>query len=135
MNKDALSKLKLKNKLYHRYLRTNHQLDYKTCSKYQNQSKRACRKAIAESPFLERWKLILKHFLTIYLASWIIHELFLIWKMVIKALVIIMKKAKTFNMFFASVFTKETDTLPELHTPSGNTIDSITLLSIRWKVN
>ena len=42
-----------------------------------------------------------------------------------------MKKAKTFNMFFASVFTKETDTLPELHTPSENTIDSITLLSIR----
>ena len=28
-------------------------------------------------------------------------------------------------MFFASVFTKETDILPEFHTPSGNTIDSI----------
>ena len=28
-------------------------------------------------------------------------------------------------MFFASEFTKETDILPEFHTPSGNTIDSI----------
>ena len=28
-------------------------------------------------------------------------------------------------MFFASVFTKETDTLPEFHTPSEDTIDSI----------
>ena len=35
------------------------------------------------------------------------------------------EKAKTFNMFFSSVFTKETDTLPEFHTPSENTIYSI----------
>ena len=37
----------------------------------------------------------------------------------------IVNKKKTFNMFFASVFTKETDTLPEFHTPSEDTIDSI----------
>ena len=36
------------------------------------------------------------------------------------------EKAKTFkNMFFASVFTKEADTLPEFHTPSENIIDLI----------
>ena len=35
------------------------------------------------------------------------------------------EKAKTFNMFFTSVFRKETDTLPEFHAPSENTIDSI----------
>ena len=35
------------------------------------------------------------------------------------------EKTKTFNMFFASIFMKETDTLPELHTPSENTMDSI----------
>ena len=35
------------------------------------------------------------------------------------------QKAETFNMFFGSVFKKETDTLPEFHTPSENTINSI----------
>ena len=45
--------------------------------------------------------------------------------MVIKLLVIIVKKAKTFNMFFISVFTKEADTLPEFHTSSENTIGLI----------
>ena len=31
-------------------------------------------------------------------------------------------------MFFSSAFTKETDTLPEFHTPSENTIDSISFI-------
>ena len=44
MNKDALSKLKLKNKLSHRYLRTNNPQDYETYAKYRNQSKQTCRK-------------------------------------------------------------------------------------------
>ena len=48
MNKDALSKLKLKNMSYYRYFRTNNQQNYKTYAKYRNQSKRACRKSIAE---------------------------------------------------------------------------------------
>ena len=48
MNKNVLSKLKLKSRSYHRYLRTNDQQDYKTHAKYRNQSERACRKAIAE---------------------------------------------------------------------------------------
>ena len=48
MSKDTLFKLKLKNRSYHRYLRTNDQQDYKTYAKYRNQSKRACRKSIAK---------------------------------------------------------------------------------------
>ena len=44
MNKDALSKLKLKNKLSHRYLRTNNPQDYETYAKCRNQSKQTCRK-------------------------------------------------------------------------------------------
>ena len=36
-------------------------------------------------------------------------------------------------MFFASVFTKETDTLPEFHTPSENIIDSISFTIDRVK--
>ena len=35
------------------------------------------------------------------------------------------EKAKTFNMFFTSVFMKESDTLPEFQSPSENTINSI----------
>ena len=35
------------------------------------------------------------------------------------------EKAKTLNIFFTSVFTKETDTWPEFHTPIENTIDTI----------
>ena len=31
---------------------------------------------------------------------------------------------KPYNMFFTSVFTKKTDTLPDLHNPSDNAIDS-----------
>ena len=33
--------------------------------------------------------------------------------------------AKTFNIFVISVFTTETDTLPEFHAPSDNSYDSI----------
>ena len=47
MKKDALSKLKQKMSYLH-YLRTNDQQDYKTYTKSRNQSKRACRKTIAE---------------------------------------------------------------------------------------
>ena len=45
------------------------------------------------------------------------------------------QKAKSFNMFFTSVFTKETNTLPQFHTHSENTIDSIsfTLHKVRSK--
>ena len=36
MNKDSLSKLKLKNRSYHRYIITNDQQDCKTYAKYRN---------------------------------------------------------------------------------------------------
>ena len=35
------------------------------------------------------------------------------------------EKAKTFNMFFTSVFTKKTDTLQEIQTTSKSAIDLI----------
>ena len=38
-------------------------------------------------------------------------------------------------MFFASEFTKERDTLPEFHTPSENTIDSIFFNVDKLKIN
>ena len=48
MNKSALSKFKLKNMADHHYLRKNDLQNYKTYTKYRNQSKRACRKAIVK---------------------------------------------------------------------------------------
>ena len=94
MTKDILSKLKLKNRSYHRYLKTDDQQDSKTYAKHKNQSKRACRKAIAEyeKSFSGEVKTNPKAFLNIRRASRIIHEPFLIWKMVIKLLVIIVKE-------------------------------------------
>ena len=56
MNKDALSKLKLKNKLSHRYLRTNNPQDYETYQSTEiNQNKHAENlKLSKKSPFLEK---------------------------------------------------------------------------------
>ena len=79
MTKDILSKLKLKNRSYHRYLKTDDQQDSKTYAKHKNQSKRACRKAIAEyeKSFSGEVKTNPKAFLNIRRASRIIHEPFL----------------------------------------------------------
>ena len=136
MNKDALSKLKQK-RSYHRYLRTNDQQDYKTY-RSSNQSKRACRKIIAEyEKFLSREvktnpKAFFKHASSKLNYSGTISDL----KDGNKIISENCQKAKTFNMFFTSVFTKEANTLPQFHTPSENTIDSIffTLHKIRSKL-
>ena len=39
-----------------------------------------------------------------------------------------MKKVRTFNMFFTGVFKEKKDTLPKFHTPSENTMDSISFI-------
>ena len=40
-----LSKIKMKSRAYHRFLKTKDQQDYQMHAKYRNQSKKACRKA------------------------------------------------------------------------------------------
>ena len=137
MNKDALSKLKQKMS-YHRYLRTNDQRDYKTYTKSRNQSKRACRKTIAEyEKFLSREvktnpKAFFKHASSKLNYSGTISDPKDGNKIVSENC----QKAKSFNMFFTSVFTKETNALPQFRTPSENTIDSIsfTLHKVRSKL-
>ena len=47
MNEQTLSKIKMKNRAYHRYLKTKDQHDYQMYAKYENQSKNACRNAVA----------------------------------------------------------------------------------------
>ena len=59
-----------------------------------------------KSPFLESWKLVLKHFWNMH-TSWIICEPFLIWKMVIKLLMIIVKKQTNLISFpYPNVFAR-----------------------------
>ena len=48
MNKLTLLKIKMKNRAYHRFLKTKDQHDYQMYVKYRNQSRNACRKAIAD---------------------------------------------------------------------------------------
>ena len=44
----TLSKIKMKNRAYHRFLKTKDQHDYQMYAKYRNQSKNACRKAVTD---------------------------------------------------------------------------------------
>ena len=48
MNSQAFSKVHLRNRVYHQYLRTKDHNDYNIYVKYRNQAKRACRKAVSD---------------------------------------------------------------------------------------
>ena len=48
MNKLTLSKIKMKNRAYHRLLKMKDQHDCQMHAKYRNQSKNACRKAVTD---------------------------------------------------------------------------------------
>ena len=45
MKKLTLPKIKMKNRAYHRFLKTKDQHEYQMLAKYRNQSKNACRRA------------------------------------------------------------------------------------------
>ena len=64
MNKLTLSKIKMKNRPYHRLLKTKDQHDYQMYAKYRNQSKTLAEKQlqIIENICRERWNLTQKHF-------------------------------------------------------------------------
>ena len=47
-NKLTLSKIKMKNRAYHRFLKTKYQKDYQMYAKYRNQSKNSCKKVVTE---------------------------------------------------------------------------------------
>ena len=48
MNSEAFSKVHLRNREYHQYLRTKDHNDYNIYVKYRNQAKRACHKAVSD---------------------------------------------------------------------------------------
>ena len=115
MNSQAFSKVQLKNRAYHQYLRTKDHNDYNIYVKYRNQAKRACRKAVSDyeyslskevksnpKAFFAYAKSKLK-----YASS--IPDL----KDGSKIITSDEGKATLFNSFFKSVFTKEKNTLPD----------------------
>ena len=48
MNKQTLSKIKMKNRAFHRFLKTKDQHDDQMYGKYRNQSKNTCRKVVTD---------------------------------------------------------------------------------------
>ena len=109
MNSQALSKVQLKNRAYHQYLRTKDHNDYNIYVKYRNQAKRTCRKAVSdyEHSLSKEVKSNPKAFFAYaksklkYASS--IPDL----KEGSKIITSDEGKATLFNSFFKSVFTKE----------------------------
>ena len=115
MNKQTLSKIKIKKEAT--ILETKDQHDYQMYAKYRNQSQNTCRKAVTdyEKSLSREVKSNPKAFFKYALNK-------LNFKNAIPDLVdngkIISNnngKAKAFNIFFKSVFTKESDSLPDLN--------------------
>ena len=115
MNSQGFSKVQLKNRAYHQYLRTKDHNDYNIYVKYRNQAKRACRKAVSdyEHSLSKEVKSNPKAFFAYaksklkYASS--IPDL----KDGSKIITSDEGKATLFNSFFKSVFTKEKNTLPD----------------------
>ena len=115
MKSQAFSKVQLKNRAYHQYLRMKDHNDYNIYVKYRNQAKRAFRKAVSdhEHSLSKEVKSNPKAFFA-YAKSKLkypssIRDL----KDGSKIITSDEGKATLFNSFFKSVFTKEKNTLPD----------------------
>ena len=127
MNKLTLSKIKMKNRAYHRLLKMKDQHDCQMHAKYRNQSKNACRKAVTdyEKSLSREVKSNPKAFFRYAKNK-------LNFKNAIPDLVDNGKilsddtsKAKGCNMFFKSVFTEESDCLPDVNLNVKSSIEPV----------
>ena len=127
MNKLTLSKIKMKNRAYHRLLKMKDQHDCQMHAKYRNQSKNACRKAVTdyEKSLSREVKSNPKAFFRYAKNK-------LNFKNAIPDLVDNGKilsddtsKAKVFNMFFKSVFTEKSDCLPDFNLNVKSSIEHV----------
>ena len=127
MNKLTLSKIKMKNRPYYRFLKTKYQHNYRMYAKYRNQSKNSYKKALTEyEKFLSREvKSNSKAFFRYTKNK-------LNFKNAIPDLVDNGKilsddtsKAKVFNMFFKSVFTEKSDCLPDFNLNVKSSIEHV----------
>ena len=131
----------MKNRSYHWCLRTNDQQDCKTwydwkdckIAKYRNQSKGRCTKAIAkyEKSLSREVKTIPKAFFKYAPSKLNYSQTIPDLKDGNKTISDNCEKAKAFNMFFTSVFTKETDTLQNFILPVRILLIRSPLLLIR----
>ena len=117
VNKLTLSKIKMKNRAYHRFLKTKDQHDCQMYAKYRSQSKNACRNAVTdyEKSLSREVKSNPKAFFRYAKNK-------LNFKNAIPDLVDNGKilsddtsKARVFNMFFKSVFTEKSDYHPDFN--------------------
>ena len=103
MNKDAISKLKLKNTSAHCYLKNKRSARLWNICIVHKSIKRDMEKI--HSRVKKGWcKLILKHLLNMHLRSWIIHEPLLIWKIAINLLIIIVKNKNIWYVFHKRIY-------------------------------
>ena len=130
-----LSKIKMKNRAYHRFLKTKNQQDYQMHAKCRNQSKKACRKAGTnyEKSLSREVKSNPKAFFRYAKNK-------LNFKNAIPDLVDNGKtlsdhasKAKAFNMFFKSIFKEESARLPYFNLNVKFSIEHLSFLADKIK--
>ena len=135
MDEQTLSKIKMKNRAYNQFLKTKDQQDYQMYAKYRNQSKKACRKAVTdyEKSLSREVKSNPKAFFRYAKNK-------LNFKNAIPDLVDNGKilsddtsKAKAFNMFFKSVFTEESDCLPDFNLNVKSSIEHVSFPADKTK--
>ena len=125
----------MKNRAYHRFLKTKDQHDYQMYAKYRNQSKNACRKAVTdyEKSLSREVKSNPKAFFRYAKNK-------LNFKNAIPDLVDNGKilrdhasKAKAFNMFFKSIFKEESARLPYFNLNVKFSIEHVSFLADKIK--
>ena len=138
MNKPTLLKIKIKNRAYHRFLKTKDEHDYEMYAKHRNQSKQsknACRKAVTnfEKSLPREVKSNPKAFFRYTKNK-------LNFQNVIPDLVDNGKilsddnsKAKAFNMSFKSAFTEESDCLPDFNLNVKSSIEHVSFQADKIK--
>ena len=127
MNKNALTKIKMKNNSYHRYLRTKDKEDYNQYAKHRNQAKAACRKAISdyEKMLSKEVKSNPKDFFAYAKNKLNYSKPIPDLKEGDKIITSNEDKAALFNSYFTSVFTNENDNTPYFETTCISSISDV----------
>ena len=124
MNKLTLSKIKMKNRAYHRLLKMKDQHDCQMHAKYRNQSKNPCRKAVTdyEKSLSRETKSNPKAFFRYRKNK-------LNFKNAIPDLVdngkILSDDTSKAKVFFTSIFTEESDCLPDFNLNVKSSIEHV----------
>ena len=129
MNKTAFAKVKKKTQMYHRYLQTKDGIDYLNYTRARNQAKSSCRKAMIEfeKSIAKQAKSNPKAFYRYAKSKTVTKSNIPDLKKDEVTLSEAFDKAEAFNSFFASVFTKENNIIPDFENRSNCELSTINL--------